>query len=102
MVQLLLADPPSYQRWMKKLSGVATFIKDNQKRSYFIRIYDLRVFPYIIYSSASLLRQPVTSVESVPDDCIVTNLFKCFYSPFYDLTHNIHTFNVGSDRLISI
>ncbi|KAK2183202.1 hypothetical protein NP493_320g01017 [Ridgeia piscesae] len=42
VVQLLLADPPSYQRWMKKLSGVATFIKDNQKRSYFIRIYDLR------------------------------------------------------------
>ena len=82
---------------MKKLSGVATFIKDNQKRSYFIRIYDLRVFPYVIYSSASLSGQPVTSIESVPDGCIITNLFKCFYSPFCDFYDLAYTFNDGSD-----
>ncbi len=43
VVQVYLADPPSCNRWNKRCCGVACFIKDNPKRSYFIRVYDLKV-----------------------------------------------------------
>ncbi len=42
VVQVVLAEPAGSNQWSKKCCGVATFIKDNQKRSYFIRVYDLR------------------------------------------------------------
>ncbi|XP_061178867.1 actin nucleation-promoting factor WASL-like [Saccostrea echinata] len=42
VVQLYTADPPMRQRWSKRIAGIACFIKDNQKRSYFIRVYDLK------------------------------------------------------------
>ncbi|XP_020902620.1 neural Wiskott-Aldrich syndrome protein [Exaiptasia diaphana] len=41
VVQLVLALPESRGRWTKKLTGVACFVKDNPKRSYFIRVFDL-------------------------------------------------------------
>lgn len=41
VVQLVVAFPESRSRWSKKTTGVACFVKDNAKRSYFIRIYDL-------------------------------------------------------------
>ena len=43
VVQVFLADPPGLNRWNKRCCGVATFIKDNQKRSYFIRVYNIKV-----------------------------------------------------------
>lgn len=42
VVQLYTADPPMRQRWSKRVTGIACFIKDNQKRSYFIRVYDIK------------------------------------------------------------
>nr|XP_014353365.1 PREDICTED: wiskott-Aldrich syndrome protein [Latimeria chalumnae] len=42
VVQLYLALPHSSNCWSKQFSGVACFVKDNPKRSYFIRIYDLK------------------------------------------------------------
>jgi Wiskott-Aldrich syndrome protein len=42
VVQVFLAKPPGFNQWQKYCCGVATFIKDNLKRSYFIRIYDLK------------------------------------------------------------
>ncbi|XP_048739047.2 actin nucleation-promoting factor WASL-like [Ostrea edulis] len=42
VVQLYLAEPPTRQRWSKRVTGVACFIKDNPKRSYFIRVYDIK------------------------------------------------------------
>lgn len=47
VVQVYLADPPSGQKWNKRCCGVATFIKDNVKRSYYIRIYDLKAYKCI-------------------------------------------------------
>ena len=43
VVQLYLADPRSQQRWSKRCCGVVCFVKDNPKRSYYIRVYDPRV-----------------------------------------------------------
>ncbi|ESN91717.1 hypothetical protein HELRODRAFT_165783 [Helobdella robusta] len=40
VVQVYLADPP-FTKWNKRYVGVATFIKDNGKRSYYIRVYDI-------------------------------------------------------------
>ena len=43
VVQVFLAKGPMYNQWSKYCCGVATFIKDNLKRSYYIRVYDLKV-----------------------------------------------------------
>lgn len=43
VVQVLHAQPESRNRWTKKCTGVACFVKDNGKRSYFIRVYNLMV-----------------------------------------------------------
>jgi hypothetical protein len=43
VVQVYLADPPSRNKWNKRCCGVVAFIKDNQMKSYFIRVYDIRV-----------------------------------------------------------
>jgi len=43
IVQVFWAEGPSYNRWNKRWCGVATFVKDNGKRSYYIRIFDLKV-----------------------------------------------------------
>ncbi|KAL4226644.1 hypothetical protein ACF0H5_014625 [Mactra antiquata] len=40
VVQLYLADAQNRQRWSKQCCGVVCFVKDNPKRSYFIRLYD--------------------------------------------------------------
>lgn len=40
--QLYTADPPSRQRWSKRFCGVVCFVKDNPKRSYYIRLYDIK------------------------------------------------------------
>ncbi|KAK3098154.1 hypothetical protein FSP39_016692 [Pinctada imbricata] len=42
IAQLYTADPPTRQRWSKRTTGVACFIKDNSRRSYFIRVYDIK------------------------------------------------------------
>ena len=43
VVQVLHAQPESRNRWTKKCTGVACFVKDDGKRSYFIRVYNLMV-----------------------------------------------------------
>ncbi|XP_028413484.1 neural Wiskott-Aldrich syndrome protein-like [Dendronephthya gigantea] len=42
VVQLHLALPKSQDRWTKQHCGVACFVKDNPKRSYFIRIFSFQ------------------------------------------------------------
>ena len=44
VVQLYLADPPDRTRWSKRCCGVACFIKDGNKRSFYIRVYDIKVW----------------------------------------------------------
>lgn len=43
VVQLFLADQGDRNRWSKRCCGVACFVKDNSKRSFYIRIYDIKV-----------------------------------------------------------
>lgn len=41
VVQVYCSDPPSHTKWTKRFCGVACFVKDHGKRSYFIRVFDL-------------------------------------------------------------
>jgi len=43
VVQVYLAEAPSYNRWVKRFCGVVAFVRDSAKRSYYIRLYDLKV-----------------------------------------------------------
>ncbi|XP_067836849.1 actin nucleation-promoting factor WAS-like isoform X2 [Heptranchias perlo] len=42
VVQVYLALPNSTNQWTMRCCGVASFIKDNPRRSYFIRVYSLK------------------------------------------------------------
>ncbi|XP_050414103.2 actin nucleation-promoting factor WASL [Patella vulgata] len=42
IVQLYLSDLSDNHRWNKRCCGVAAFVKDNTKRSYYIRVFDLK------------------------------------------------------------
>lgn len=39
VVQLFTTDAPAHSAWHKRLSGIACFVRDSSKRSYFIRVY---------------------------------------------------------------
>lgn len=41
VVQVCFADPPNRSTWNKRHCGVVCFIKDNIKRSYFLRVFCL-------------------------------------------------------------
>ena len=38
VVQVYMTESPMHSHWSKKHSGVATFTKDNSRRSYFIQV----------------------------------------------------------------
>jgi hypothetical protein len=40
VVQLLLTEGPYHTKWQIRCTGVVCFVKDNPKRSYFIRVFD--------------------------------------------------------------
>lgn len=40
VVQLVLTEPTSLNKWSLKTTGVACFVKDHPKKSYFIKVYD--------------------------------------------------------------
>lgn len=42
VVELYMADPPHYSQWSRYAMGVLCFIKDNIRRSYFMRLYCLK------------------------------------------------------------
>lgn len=43
VAQLFMALPHSPSSWSLQHTGVVCFVKDNPQRSYFIRMFDLRV-----------------------------------------------------------
>ena len=45
VAQLFMALPHSPTVWSLQHTGVACFVKDNLQRSYFIRMFDLKVTP---------------------------------------------------------
>lgn len=48
VAQLYIAPPESRNRWKKKLTGIICFVKDNGKRSYFLRMYSLVVCEFAL------------------------------------------------------
>lgn len=42
VVQLYLADQADRNRWSKRCCGVVCFVKDSSKRSFYIRVYDIK------------------------------------------------------------
>lgn len=43
VVQLYMALPHSPTQWSLQHTGVVCFVKDNPKRSYYIRLFDMKV-----------------------------------------------------------
>lgn len=39
VVQLYKTEGPAHSAWLKRTSGIACFVRDSSKRSYFIRVY---------------------------------------------------------------
>lgn len=39
VVQLFTTEAPAHSVWIKRLNGVACFVRDSSKRSYFVRVY---------------------------------------------------------------
>ena len=39
--QIYQSEGPGHLRWSKRSCGVAAFVKDNARRSYFVRIFDM-------------------------------------------------------------
>lgn len=39
VVQLFTTEAPAHSAWHKRISGIACFVRDSSKRSYFIRIF---------------------------------------------------------------
>ncbi|XP_043484036.1 neural Wiskott-Aldrich syndrome protein-like [Leptopilina heterotoma] len=42
IIQLYLTEPPTHNEWLKRNTGVLTLIRDNPKRSFFLRLYCLQ------------------------------------------------------------
>ncbi|XP_068964284.1 actin nucleation-promoting factor WAS isoform X1 [Petaurus breviceps papuanus] len=73
VAQLYLALPSTGGRWQKELSGAICFVKDNPRRSYFIRLYGLQegrllweqeIYTQLVYSA------PTPFFHTFPgDDC---------------------------------
>lgn len=42
VVQLFVTTPPNHSQWIKKDTGVLCFVKDNTKKNYFFRLYNLK------------------------------------------------------------
>lgn len=40
-VQLYTTEAPAHSSWIKRVNGIACFVRDSSKRSYYIRIYCL-------------------------------------------------------------
>lgn len=41
VVQIYKSESPSHHRWNKRSCGVACFVKDNPRRSYYVRTFDM-------------------------------------------------------------
>lgn len=48
VVQLLMALPSDPNRWTPQQSGVVCFVKDSPQRSFFIRLYDIKVLNTLV------------------------------------------------------
>ncbi|XP_015177837.1 PREDICTED: neural Wiskott-Aldrich syndrome protein isoform X2 [Polistes dominula] len=42
VIQLYLTEPPFHKEWVKKNTGIITLIRDNPRRSFFLRLYCLQ------------------------------------------------------------
>ncbi|XP_030049813.1 actin nucleation-promoting factor WAS [Microcaecilia unicolor] len=73
VAQLYLALPPGSSQWNKQCCGVLCFVKDNPRRSYFIRLYDLKeakmVWEQELYSSFDYLASTRYFHVFCADDC---------------------------------
>lgn len=52
VAQLLFGQPPDFNMWAKWKTGVVTFTKDSNRRSFFLQLYDLKVTLFPVKSFA--------------------------------------------------
>ncbi len=76
VVQIYKSESPGHLRWNKRSCGVACFVKDNSRRSYFVRIFDMDrqmlVFEQELYMQFRY-KTPKTYFHTFEaDDCMVS------------------------------
>ncbi|KAJ9584014.1 hypothetical protein L9F63_021643, partial [Diploptera punctata] len=78
VVQLFVTDPPNHSSWRRSDAGILCLVKDNQRRSYFFRLYCLTrgqmVWEHEVYNSMDYL-SPRTWFHSFEGEvCIFWNM----------------------------
>ncbi|KAH1004582.1 hypothetical protein HUJ05_005376 [Dendroctonus ponderosae] len=75
VVQLFLTAPPNHSQWIKKETGVLCYVKDNSKKNYFFRLFNLRqnqmVWEHEMYSNMEYIESTAWFHMFEGEDCIV-------------------------------
>ncbi len=85
VVQIYKSESPSHHRWNKRSCGVACFVKDNPRRSYYVRTFDMDrqmlVFDQEIYNQFRYKTPKPYFHTFEADDCQVSIdvTFSCPY-----------------------
>ncbi|XP_065570190.1 actin nucleation-promoting factor WASL-like [Artemia franciscana] len=75
VVQVLHSDSATHSRWIKRHCGVACFVRDSQRRSYFIRVYcpdkQIALWEQELYNNFTYKMQRSYFHTFEGDDCMV-------------------------------
>ncbi|XP_031640580.1 neural Wiskott-Aldrich syndrome protein [Contarinia nasturtii] len=79
VVQLFTTEAPAHSAWIKRLSGIACFVRDSSKRSYFIRAYCMMkhelVWEEEMYDSIMVGKPREFLINFEGQDCMVALSF---------------------------
>lgn len=74
VIQLYLTEPPLHKDWIKKSTGIITLIRDNPRRSFFLRLYCLQrkamLWEHEVYNSMEY-KAPISYFHTFEaEDCM--------------------------------
>lgn len=74
IIQLYLTEPPLHRDWIKKSTGIITLIRDNPRRSFFLRLYCLQrkamLWEHEVYNSMEY-KAPISYFHTFEaEDCM--------------------------------
>ncbi|KAL6440861.1 hypothetical protein ACFW04_003350 [Cataglyphis niger] len=74
VIQLYLTEPPLHRDWIKKSTGIITLIRDNPRRSFFLRLYCLQrkvmLWEHEVYNSMEY-KAPISYFHTFEtEDCM--------------------------------
>lgn len=89
VVQLFTTEAPAHSAWLKRMSGIACFVRDSSKRSYFIRVYCMVKHELIweeeMYDSIIVSKQREFLITFEGQVCVM-------HAPFLALSSSTHCY----------